>query len=394
MSKEFIKEKIGHKSLEVARRQQEQLTYLTVSEVQEKITTQYAEQFCKRQPNDPFLSWVWNILKVKNFQSFFEYLRFPLASSGIVHNKIEPHLERVFFSDDGYQRYTLRGDEFDPELDSEKFNKDIFKALLYNYNDLLVHDLKDENTPFRFILSINRVVAIESYDSTIFRVAYTAEINIEGVRKVGYIYIDSENYIFYDKELKDDPIVWPHDLGECPVDYVSAEPFGDDDVVRESTFSRVRDKLEEYVYLKTLQRMVDNNGAIPIVTMLDATDDDEEEKIDDVQSPMGSSTATYTNKEKEEGGLIQSGTIYKIPQVENKQTGQIDVSLTENFLKFHRAPVDSLEYLKQGLTTHCKRLLIQSLGITMNKTNQLRTSYKYQSLTLACKTSSGALVIS
>ena len=81
--------------------------------------------------------------------------------------------------------------------------------------------------------------------------------------------MDEKQFAFYTKDY-DELLNAPHDLGKCPADYVAMEAFGKDDIVRKSIFSYILEAFEEYVFLKTLLRMTEPNGAIPISIQLDA----------------------------------------------------------------------------------------------------------------------------
>lgn len=356
MSQDFIKKKPNKKYIEDARRQQKHLSYLTESKIQDSTTIQYYQHIsCGLDFNydDPFLAWVNALFKADNFKSFFKYTRFPAPSARLVKEEMVPHLERVFFAEDSFFRYAIGGESqtVPLELDSEEFNKIMFNALLYRYNDILVHDLSDVNTPVRYLVSINKVIAIDSENGKINRIAYHAIIpnpDNEDKELSGYLYLDDEAYIFYDKEKETELFRWPHDLGECPADYVSAHAFNSEsDVLRDSIFSRVRTDLEEYLFLKTIQKMSEPNGAIPITTKFKQSSKNKEvDEKREVAEPM-SVAALKGDKAKKENtteGALQAGTIYELP-MNKDESGKIQTDLIENFIHFHRIPTDSLEYI-------------------------------------------------
>ena len=186
MPKEFIEKRIGSASIAEARKQQKQLSYFTQSSIQQDITSEYLKQWAERnyRSNDDFLNWVKTIFKTDNFLSFFKYFRNPNAASKLVNDRIKPQLQRVFFSEDAFFKYTLKGQEVEApeELKIKEFNNLIFNAILFRHNDILITDLKDINTPFRSLVSINNVVAILSHNNIIHQLAYTATIFIENKR--------------------------------------------------------------------------------------------------------------------------------------------------------------------------------------------------------------------
>jgi hypothetical protein len=393
MSKEFIEQKIGSTSINKARKQQKQLSYFTQSEIQEEITSAYIEQWAERNyvGNDDFLNWIKAIFKEDNFLSFYKYFRNPLASARLVNDRVKPQLKRVFYSEDSYFKYIIGGEEVGtPEdLDVQDFNEWMFNALLFRHNDVLVTDLEDVNTPFRQLVSIENIVALESTRSVIHRIAYSASVavvNEDGSQEVlnGFLYIDSSDYIFYDKDLVAKLII-PHDLGECPADYVSKEPFANDDIVRKSIFSFVREQFEEYVFLKTLQRMTEPNGAIPIVTKLQDRDKNDRSTApgsSDKQPPMSANIQGQKPEFQREvagkGSSLQAGTIINTPIIK-KDDGSIDMDVVQNYLNFFFIPVESLNYLKDRIIEIEKSLIVNLIGESKDQSKDRRNEIDVKS---------------
>lgn len=392
MSQEFIKERIGNAGLNEACKQQRQLSYFTQSQIQQDITTEYLEAWANRKyaTEDVFLNWVKSVFRTDNFLSFYKYLRYPLPSSKLINDRIKPQLQRVFFADDSYFNYTIKGEsvECPKELEIEKFNEDLFNALLYHHNNIIIHDLKDVNTPFREIIDIDKVVAIESKDSVIYRLAYTATVAIEtemGVKnEKGYLYMDNKMYAFYstDYELL---ASFPHDLGECPADYIAKEPFADCDVVRKSIFSYIREELEEFVFLKTLQRMTEPNGSIPITTKLKFRD--KAEKRADIKGstdkqPMqsnliGSQKAHTGSEVAGSRSPLQTGSIINVPMIK-KEDGGLDMDAVKNFINFFYTPVEAMEYINKRIKEIEQSIMIAILG-EMNQNKERKNELDVRS---------------
>lgn len=381
MSKDFIKDKVGQKDLIEARRQQSQLSYLTQSSIQEDVNLAYIEKITcgtEYRSDDPFLTWVNAVFKPDNFKTFFKYLRFPLATSRLVQDMIRPHLERVFFSEDGYFHYTIGGDRVPTpeELNTKEFDSILFDALLFRHNDILVHDLEAVNTPTRYIIDIKNVVAIESKDSKINRVAFTSTINDPntGDPLDGYIYIDAEQYIFYDREFKLEPLVFPHDLGETPADYISGKPFDSKrDAIRASVFTYVREELEEYVFLKTLQRMTEPNGAIPTVTKLKSASKagnvNQEGSTKKEQGPMSASSLKTDLRKTNGGAPTQTGTVHEVSAFRTDD-GAIDMDAVKHFLNFHYMPVESLEFVNNRIKEIENNIVTSVVGDYQEQNNE------------------------
>lgn len=389
MPKEFTQKRVGNSSIVEARRQQKQLAYFTQSSIQKDITIDYLVKWAERnyRSNDDFLNWVKTVFKADNFLSFYKYFRNPNAASKLVNDRIKPQLQRVFFSEDAFFKYIINGQEvpIPVELDVESFNNWMFNAILFRHNDILVTDLKDINTPFRSLISIDNVVALLSHRSVIKKIAFKASIFLDIVATTdhedikigdrvgreevhGFLFIDDKEYIFYDRTIEKALLVVPHDLGECPADYVSREPFANDDIIRKSIFSYIREQFEEYVFLKTLQKMTDPNGAFPIVTVLDAKPkrDGEDIKGETDKEPMqsriiGGQRASFGNEVAGTESIMQAGNIIKIkPRL--KEDGSIDTGAVQDFVKFHFTPVESLNYIDQRIKDIENSIITTLLG--------------------------------
>lgn len=391
MSKEFIEQKIGLSSITKARRQQSQLSYFTQSVIQEDITNEYVNQWANRKysGDDLFLNWVKAIFKQDNFMSFFKYFRAPIASSNLVNNTIKPQLQRVFFSEDSYFKYSISGEQVETpeELNVKDFDNWMFNSLLFKHNDILITDLRDVNTPFRDLISIENVVAIESKRNIIHRLAYTASVIVvddDGIQSIrnGFLFMDDKEYIFYDEDINPIVIV-PHDLGECPADYISNEAFSDDDIIRKSIFSHVREGLEEYVFLKTLLKMTEPNGAIPIVTKLETKQNKGGKDIEGstdkqpMSSGMGSQRAERGKEIQSGGGFLETGTVHEIPQIRDFQ-GKVDMEAVKNFLNFFFIPIESLNYINGRITEIKESILSDVLGDIKNQSGERKNEKQVQ----------------
>lgn len=363
MSREFIENRIGSSSLAEAQRQQKQLSYFTEGSIQQPINKQYIKAFIERNftTDDEHLNWIKTIFGDKNFLSYYKYLRNPVPSASVVNNKIKPQLQRVFHSEDSFFNYTVRGQKVEEpeELQSAVFNDWILDALLFRFNDILVNDLSDINTPTRYLISIHNVVALRSVHSVIKQIAYTAKLDVvaeSGELKTlkGYLYIDDEAYIFYDDDYNEVKNV-PHDLGECPADYISPEPFKDDDIVRKGWFSFMYGKLEYYSFLKTLERMVLPNGGIPTTATLKFRDnEDDEEDVDSLDdepnNPMAISSqgAKYQREVSGKANESQAGINFDV-EARLKDDGSIDSVAVQNFIKHFYMPPESLNMLRERI---------------------------------------------
>lgn len=387
MSKEFVQGKYGSRELTIARRQQEQLSYFTQSQVQPEITQSYISTWAQRNyaTNDYFLSWIKNIFRTENFITMYKYLRFPLPSAKLVNDDIVPQLNRVFTAEDAYRLYKINGTpiETPEELQFNEFQRELFNQFLFGFNNVIFTDLSDINKPKREFIDIKHVVAIDVCGDRIERIAVRAEMKNPAANTppsplrpnpnvprpdlsakqddeiYGYLYADDKEYIFYDKDYN--PIkTTPHDLGECPADFVSQEQFIATEkncVVRKSIFSYVREELEEYTFLKTLLKMSEPNGAIPVVTMLQTNivnnKAGKQKKGVSTQEPMtafeiGGAHSQVGSDVAPSDGQLQTGTVIKIaPQKDD--SGKIDMTLVTDYFKFHYIPIECLKYINERL---------------------------------------------
>jgi len=363
MSKEFIESGYNKASLNDAAIQQEQLLYFTTSKLEDnRIDINYLQSWAnsKYQTNDYFLNWIKSIFKTENFLSFYKYLRYPLPSAKIIRNKIEPQLKRVFNAEDSEFKYDVRGkseSDFIEDLNTKQFNKDIFYQLLYYYNSLLVTELdsEKENQPYQYFLNIKEVVSLDYKKGKypIKRIAFKGAIVIEEKKINGYIYIDSNVYAFYDSDKKL-IIEKPHDLGHTPVHFISDSPFLEDNIIQESLFTFIREELEEYVFLKTLQKMTDSNGAFPVITKIEAeviTEDIKGENNEPTSDTiMGSQRATIYNQNTTSSGDMQPGTVHEVPiSAITDNEGNINTDAVKNYLNLFYIPVDILEYINKRI---------------------------------------------
>ena len=372
MSKEFIEKRYGSHSLDLAVRQQKQLSYFTTSTIQEDARVDYFEKYLDRKyyTNDVFLNWVKSIFKDANFLSFAKYFRNPNPSSKLINNRIKEPLSRVFFSEDAFFNYTINGKSVErPEELQDEFEQELFKAILFRHNDIIVHDLKDINTPYRQFVSIDKVVSIEMDGYNIEEIAYSGCVEINDEEVYGYVYLDDEKYQFYSKDkilLIDEP----HDYGQCPATFIVKDCFDNDPIVKQSIFSHVRADLEMYTFFVTLQRMMYASGAFPIVTKLKTKEiaNDVDDFANNGVEPMGSvqigsqvaSEARRTSGNGA-GSVLQAGTVVEIPVVE-KNDGSIDMELVKNFLHFYHTPVDLLKFLSGEIKNLENEIIISVLG--------------------------------
>ncbi|MCH8067842.1 MAG: hypothetical protein IID16_01015 [Candidatus Marinimicrobia bacterium] len=346
------------------------------SELQDtRIDLKYLKAWAERdlQTNLYFLNWVKTIFKTENFLTFFKYLRYPLPSAKLVKNSIEPQLRRVFMAEDADFKYDVSGAEeadFMPDLKIKEFNKEIFEKLLYKHNSILIEDLDptEPNKPFRYFLDIKDVVSIQPGNNGIDKIAFKATVIIDQKIVRGTLFIDSSVYQFYDEDHKllEEK---PHDLGSTPAHFISPNKLKGNFVVRESIYTYIRQPLEELVFLTTLQRMQELNGAIPVVAMVDTEEKKEEgikgsELQPDADKIMGGQQAKVFSQNSGQGtGDLQPGTIHKInPDDIRDDAGRLNMDVVKNWITFLFIPIEALEYLSKRIIEIEKSIKITIIG--------------------------------
>jgi hypothetical protein len=370
---DFIRSQKNKDSLTLAIRQEDQLSYLTQSKIQEpSLSLEYLNTWASRQyeTNDYMLNYVKSIFKTENFLKFFQYYRNPSPSSKLIQNKIKPNLKRVFHSEDGFEKYSVEGvekDEFINELHVKSFNDMIFDALLFRYNSILVTDLKSTNKPFRRLINLKEVVSID-YDGEsdiIERIAFKAEIN----ETPGFMYIDDKRYVFVNLDYNIVSEI-PHDLGHCPAHFIVKEQFSDDEIVKRFILSNIREEMEEYVFLKTLQKMSEPNGVFPITVMLDAEIEGKsgdkvapsgEPNTDNAMSAQKAGKTSQVQGGKPGTGILQAGSVLKVPQIRT-DNGSVDMEAVKNFVSFLYLPVDVMKFIDQRIKDIHNSIISTILG--------------------------------
>lgn len=381
MSKEFIEKGYNKNHLNKASQQEKQLLYFTKSELQEDISNEYIKQWAERnyQGNDYFLNFIKQVFKTENFLFFYKYLRKPLPSSKLINNKIKPQLKRVFTSENSDFKYDVTNvdsQEIKETLNIKDFQDELFNKMLFEHNSIVIEDLDSEevNKPYRYFLSIDKVISLLHDNKNITQIAFTGCAVINGEEKEGIIYIDDKVYSFYDGKHNLVGEAIPHDLGRCPANFIVDQKYKGNFIIRESIFTYVREELEEYVFLKTLQRMTEPNGALPVVTKLetesDNTDIDGRKGEPNSNNIMGSQKASiYNENNNEQLGDLQAGTIHDVPvDAITKDDGSLDMEAVKSYLNFFYIPVEALNYMKERIS-EIENSIISTLIGTIDTSN-------------------------
>ncbi len=372
MSKEFCQKGYNKSDILIAARQEEHLSYLINSELEQtELTTEYLKQWAERkyQTNDYFLNFLKSIFKEENFLLFAKFLRKPLPSAKIINTKIRPQLERVFNAEDSEAKYEVRGvDDSDlmPTLKPGEFNDKLFDAYFTAHNSIVVTELSDEpNKPFRYLVNIKDVTSIEEGNNgEISKISFKSKVDIDGKKVKGWIYIDENGYQFYPFDESIPPLTAPHDLGYCPAHFITPKRYNRNFVVRESQFTFIREELEDYNILRTLLKMVMPNGVIPITKMLKVKNSSKEQSIIDPKSDEligGQQSLVYETNPPTGSGALSAGSVYSMPPVE-KADGSFDMEIIKNFILFDYLPVEPLKFLTDEIEKKEKSIISSLVG--------------------------------
>ncbi|NQZ55431.1 MAG: hypothetical protein HRS51_02885 [Candidatus Nitrosopelagicus sp.] len=271
-------------------------------------------------------------------------MRFPLPSARVVKNDIEPNLKKVLYSANATFDYDVTNvdkNEINKLLDGNSFADELFNKLLYRHNDILIDDTNSEGEAYRWFLPIDKVISIKTNKNKITQIAFHGKAVIDNVDVNGIVYIDDQVYSLYvDNKLVKEVT---HDLKVCPANFISLGNMGDSYIVKESIYSYVREELEEFVFLKTLQKVTEPNGAFPILTMLDI-DSEEDEEDDSYDVEVMAASVRNTSSQ----GTLQAGSVIKTP-IRTDVNDKVDTDIVQNLMKMHYIPTDVLNTITERI---------------------------------------------
>ena len=360
MSLDFCKAGIFKSELNLAKRQEEQLSYLVTSELQaSELSTEYLKAWAERkyQTNDHFLNFIKSVFREKNFLLFAKFLRKPLPSAKLINAKIKPQLKRVFNAEDADSKYAVNGvdgSDFLPLLEIDDFNQQLFDAYFNAHNSIAICELdaEEKNTPFRYLIGIEKVRSIKPCrDGDIEKIAFFSTLEINEIQVKGTIYIDEEKYAFYPQDDKLQAVEAAHDLGYCPAHFISPKKYGNNWAVRESLLTYIREELEEYNFLKTIQKMSEPDSSIATVVQLDVGENVKKSEINkpDMDGIIGGQQPEiYGTNPPPNSGILAAGTVHKIPPIE-KVDGSFDMEIAKNYLTFHYTPIEPIKFLDERI---------------------------------------------
>jgi hypothetical protein len=333
---------------------------------------------------NPFINWVHGWMRRENFNSFMKFLRNPLPTASLIQDDIVPELKKVFDATNARYDYSFSSNANKPACDKliakyGTFYKDvIFDALINSHNSIVITDFENKRDPYRFLINISEVKVIEPTKAGAIK-----RIVFKGVNKAGeeryYFYTDEFFAVYTEKdEVYTEESKNPHDLGECPADFISADPINTDKfAVRKSIFSNYIEKFENYINYYTMFKMFIPSGMIPVITHYKQNNKPCEKTFENgtrcVATPSGGYISGLNgvlgNKDSlvpcpvcNTSTIIRAGTVIGLPVPKIGDNGEKPFDMNANFVKFHYAPTEILTWVNEFISEKYDEIKYQLVG--------------------------------
>jgi len=336
---------------------------------------------------NPFMNWVKSWMRRENFQSFMKFLRHPLPTASLVQDDIIPELQKVFDATNAFYDYkfTSNGTKSAAEEIIEQnsnYCKDVvFDALIYSHNSIVITDYIESSNPYRYLVNIRNVKAIEPDTTGDIKKIVFVGTNSDGDER--WYYYTNEFYSVYTE--KDGEFTFEsqnyHTIGKCPADFISVDSLNTNKfVIRKSIFSNFVEKFENYVNYYTLQKMCLPHGAIPVITHYKPNNAFCESKFENgtqcVKGYLSGQNGILASKDSltpcpvcNSKTIIQAGTVVTFPVPKFGDNGERPMDLNANFVKFHYIPVDILEWWNKFVDEKYSEIKYQLVGKGVEQSN-------------------------
>jgi len=386
--KEFI-EKCKYKSeISEAIAYENKLSYFIQTHINTDV---YVNDFSKINNtwnnSNPFMNWIRSWMRKENFDSYMKFLRNPLPTASLVQDDIVPELKKVFDATNAYYDYNFTSNS--SKLASNDLIKEnagyckevVFDKLIDNHNSIVITDYIESTKPYRYLISINNVKAIEpTIDGKIKKIVFSG-VNSEGNER--WYYYTDEFYAAYIMSEGDfiEEFKNPHNIGQCPADFISVESLNTNKfVIRKSVFSNFLEKFENYVNYYTLQKMCLPHGAIPVITHYKKNNTVCETKFENgtqcVRGYVSGKNGVLGDKDSlipcpvcNSKTIIQAGTVIGLPVPKFGDQGERPLDLNANFVKFHYIPVDILKWWDEFVDKKYSEIKYQLVGKGVEDSN-------------------------
>jgi hypothetical protein len=383
--KEFIESCKFKTEINEAIAYEQKLSYFIQAQLSTDIFINSTEAIDKIwDTKNPFINWVRGWMRKENFESFMKFLRHPLPTVSLIQDDIIPELKKVFDATNARYDYLFSSNASKPASEKllskygEFYKNEIFNELINNHNSIVITDFKNKRDPYRFLIKIGDVKAIEPTKDGKIKAIVFEGCNEKGEERY-YFYTD-EFYSVYteEKEIYTRESITNHDLGECPADFISIDPLNTNKfVVRKSIFSNYIEKLENYINYYTLQKMCLPHGAIPVITHYKQNNKPCEKTFENgtkcIATPSGGYISGLNgvlgNKDSlvpcpvcNNKTIIQAGTVIGLPVPKIGDDGERPFDLNANFVKFHYIPVDILTWWNDFVSEKYYEIKYQLVG--------------------------------
>jgi len=332
-----------------------------------------------------FMQWLSKWMSKTNMKKLQKFLQFPLETAGIVQDDIIPQLQKVFEANNRHFSYVMNDVDdtkeaisYLGEIEQEKFfREDVWNALLFQHNSVLVTDLIAENEPINSLVDIHNIEGIDVGKHDVVKwIIYRDKrrgfrIDENTVVFDLWYYYTAEFFSVYTKGKNGEFILLlhaDHDLGKCPAQFISPKPITvSKHVVRKSIFSNQVRRFSLDTSLRMTWDYYTFHGALPITTLYKqnsnscGTQFSADTKCDggwlatqdrDNRITFQFSDSSRTERVKcpvcNQSNPIQSGTVVKFP-VPKFGPEEKPFDLNANFVKFPHGDVKASEWFKAYL---------------------------------------------
>ncbi len=206
------------------------------------------------------LSYIKKVLPENKHATFFDSIRMPLYTTGII-SKVISRNKKIFNGKnpsihiEGFKEF---GEKLKEKIlkEAEKVRNEFYHSLYYNSQDILIVNIIDSKPEYQ-IIPINSVIEIKEYSGQIESIKYKFKLN----DKDGTAYIDKETY---KAEIGDIKSETPHKLGYCPAIYIEEESIGE---IRNGLLLGSLSNLDWILFFAISKRLNDLGGAFPIISV-------------------------------------------------------------------------------------------------------------------------------
>lgn len=287
------------------------------------------------------LNYIKKILPENKHATFFDSIRLPLYTTGII-AKVISRNKKIFNGKNpsleitGFKQF---GEKLKDKILAEvkEISNIFYHALYHNSQDILIINIRD-GKPEMQIIPAESIIEITEENGKIQYLKFKIRVQ----DKQGIAEIDKE---FYRSEIDNEKNKTKHNLGYCPAKYIEEETAGD---VRNGLLLGSLSNLDWLLFFSISKRLNDLSGAFPIISVYEEECNYRHEDIECKKGVLVSNIngALYDNERKPikcpvctNRKFMGSGTVLKIkmPQDDEKSNLMPPINVTPG-------DIPSLEY--------------------------------------------------